>query len=206
MELNIATVTPDRPGREFFRPICEHYIERQTLQPDFSIFVDWEGDGSSDLILRCMHGVAEALDMGADFILFIENDDWYHPRYVEFMAEAFIANDMPHAVGIDNSTYFHLHSYRLHEQAHPGRASLCATGLSRAFFQYFNWNMATEPFLDLAVWKQAKTKAFISDRLVVGLKHGIGYAGGRGHLPTFGKPSSWDWLVDAIGEDIKYYQ
>ena len=135
-----------------------------------------------------------------DKILFIEDDEYYAPNYVEEMAKRLDEHEL---VGIKHSRYYHLPTggYRMFlSQAH---ASLAQTAFRSSFLPTFKEFMGMDhcaEFLDVRLWTQVrsiraqtigklKTNCrghlfFDETPLYVGMKGMPGRAGyGVGHKP-----------------------
>ena len=90
---------------------------------------------------------------------------------------------------------------------HPKRASLMNT-LIKCDAQ-IDWPKDEEVFLDLNLWKQLEGKTFNPAFMIsIGIKHGQGLCGGRGHssMNYNNDDPDWDYLKKHVDpESFKFY-
>lgn len=184
--MKIATITPTRGDRKDFLAQCRRMIHRQTLPPDEVIFVDFHSrDNEKDITLRYRRGIAEAIKRGCDIALFIEDDDWYHHEYIEWMVRMWESRGRPDLFGIEETYYYHLKLQNLWHSNHADRASAFST-LVNLKFTGMTWPADNDPFTDLWIWREWKcrkaTIKFDREKIyTIGVKHGMGLTGGSGH-------------------------
>lgn len=184
--MKIATITPTRGDRREFIAQCRRMIHRQTLPPDEVIFVNFQGKPDvKDITLRYKMGIEEARKRGCDVAFFIEDDDWYHHQYIEWMMRMWEANGQPDLFGVEETYYYHLKIQNLWHSNHPGRASAFSTMVNLKYTD-MNWPEDSDPFTDMWIWREWRCKkACIKyDRekvYAIGVKHGMGLTGGSGH-------------------------
>lgn len=208
----IAVIIPTRGDRPEFLRICKILIHRQTVQPDEIIFIDHPGKrGIKDITGRYRKGVQEAAARGCTVALFWEDDDWYHPKYIEWMLNKWNSVRRPMIFGIQETYYYHVGIGKRLYMRHPGRASAFCT-LVKIPFKMRVWPADSEPFLDMHIWRSVEGVAMeFEDKekpLAIGIKHGIGLSGGGGHKKNFNKWEKGDffkWFQDAVGEDYPLY-
>lgn len=217
--MKIAVVVPTRGDRPEFLNHCKRQIHRQTYCPDEVIFVDYQPVRSdvADLTARYRRGVEQALNKKCDFIAFLEDDDWYDSRYLEWMVQGWKACQKPEVFGIQSSYYFNLRSMQGALFEHPGRSSMFCTCLAigSGTLGHLAWPADTEKFLDLWIWKKwPLTKAtvnFTNEIYTIGIKHGVGLTGGGGHNidADFYKKHNYnkEWLHENIDDQsFQFYQ
>lgn len=223
----VTLITPTGGRQECFE-LCQKYIERQTYKGDFQWLVvddcnpptkakkyceyyrgpkDWKPGINTqrlnlDFVLPKIKG---------DYILFIEDDDWYHPKYIETMVD--LLKSVP-VVGETNAKYYNVQMPGYKEMQNYLHASLCQTGLSRELLPLLEWAINSgEIYIDVVLWKLVKEKkvasALLSElNLTVGMKKLPGRDGiGMGHKQ---KDYNYDQghikLKHWIGEDVSHYQ
>lgn len=179
--MKFAIITPDRGDRPEFTNFCLHQIERQKLPPgSFThIHVNYPPlNDEVDLIDRIKHGVNQAKMLGYDWVIVMENDDFYPKdylsRFLPFM-------DNADFIGDDRTIYYNIRNRTYSIFDHPHRASLFTTAFRISALNNFEWP-TQGPNLDIMLWKYArhKRRKFIKTG-AIGIKHGIGKCGGIGH-------------------------
>ena len=179
---SFAVIIPDRGDRPQFITHLFRQMGRMTTKPDYTIHVNWTPlDSRFDLVERIHDGVKKAKDLGIDLVFILENDDFYQPdhfeRFLPFDGDIF---------GDDQTTYYHLKSRTYKVISHPGRASLFTTGFRISAFEGFQWS--GDQFLDLRLWAWAnknKLRTKFVRTGAIGMKHGQGLCGGKGHKMVF---------------------
>jgi hypothetical protein len=173
-----AVIIPDRGDREEFTKFCLWQLSRMTVKPDKILHINWKPISNHfDLVERVYDGVLQAKEFGFDLVFIIENDDSYNPDYFErfgdFNADFF---------GDDLTYYYHLKTRQYKSMYHPGRSSLFTTGFRISALGDFQWG--GDVFLDMRLWEHAKRnklkKIFVNTG-AIGIKHGVGKCGGKGH-------------------------
>lgn len=174
-----CTITPDRGDRPELLEFCKHQISRMTTKPDHSYFISYPPRSADvDLVQRIREGIRLAELDGFDMVFILENDDFYPADY-------FV--DMPDMdfVGDDKTIYYHIGNRTYQEWSHPRRASLFTTGFKISAIKDFKWIPDNERFLDISLWRfnvNAHKPVIWHDSGAIGIKHGIGLCGGRGHI------------------------
>lgn len=170
-----------------------------TIKPDKSYFIDYQPTTTGfDLIERVQKGINLAASEGFDTVFIVEDDDFYPADYF---------NDIPDAdfIGDTRSIYYHLGNRSYQDWTHPRRASLYNTGFKISALNKFQWPEPQERFLDLSLWSYAvrehKTIGW-RQKNTVGIKHGIGLCGGKGHVQR-GKylDQEMEWLKANVDSD-----
>jgi hypothetical protein len=187
MKVSLLTPTGGRP--EAFK-LCETWMKRQTIQPYEWIVVDdfetptkctmgqkvirrtpyWK-PGENTLQLNLIEGLKAVT---GDIVLIIEDDDWYHPNYIENMirkfqeyfdefencaSESLVLNKPSLIVAEALTKYYNIknYSYMIHPNIDHG--SLFQTGFTADLIPqillYLNMYQR-ETWFDLILWKTIK--------------------------------------------------
>jgi hypothetical protein len=187
--VKFAVIIPDRRDRPEFTKNCLRQLERMTLKPDRVFHIDHPALGPGfDLIDRVRQGVSLAEQAGFDWCFIIENDDYYPANYFERFANYTFDYSF---LGQDYSDYYNLKNLTQNRFQHDYRASLFTTGFRISALNNFTWPENSKPFLDIELWKYArhKKRKFI-DTGALGIKHGLGLCGGKGHQMNW--PKNYD--------------
>ena len=214
----IGVLVPDRGDRPQFLENCKRMIKAQTLEPALDIVVNFEPESNkTDLTRRVREGFELLKEAGCECVLIMENDDFYSPEYIETIYKEWIKAGRPEIFGTNATIYYHIAWKQYRVLKHPRRASLMNTLIScRAGI---SWPDDSEVFLDLNLWNQLKGKTFSAPQgLSLGIKHGEGLCGGRGHsfapmfqeddpdssyLKSLTDPESFDFYVGKSEEILK---
>lgn len=148
-----------------------------------------------------------------DKILFIEDDDWYAPDYVDVMASLLEDCEL---LGECESYYYHIPSHQYQPQNNRKHASLCQTGLRRSLLGDLEkvCKSGSRVFLDIQLWENVPNHkhGLWPGRRCLGIKGLPGRKGiGNGHLP-FKYSDDWKpdpegkFLREWIGSDVKLYE
>lgn len=193
----IAAITPTRGDRPEFMEHCRWLVEQQTSNVRHFPVDYVPRNGECDLGGRVQRGLSLAFLAGAEFVLVMEDDDWYSPDYAAFMYQEWCERGKPAMIGLRPTVYYHLGSRRYRVLQHPGRASLCCMGFGPQILDHMTWPDG-ERFLDLWLWKRVPGEAFLvpavgygshgGKHYHIGIKHGIGMCGGSGHSDRFNYP------------------
>lgn len=198
----VSIVTPTLGNRPQFLKLCKRYVDRQTVQCEHVIVDDAQEVFPTDLTWRYKKGFERAT---GEVIIVMEDDDWYHQMYVEWMVARWKANGKPDIFGIADSHYYHVGENLYWHSQHPGRSSMCALLIRKD--AKIDFPADSEIWLDLHVCKKLKGVFEVPPfPLVVGIKHGIGQCGGVGHKKNFSLyQKNNNFLRNAIGADIQLY-
>jgi hypothetical protein len=204
----IGVIIPDRGDRPKFLANCKRMIAAQSIAPDQIILVsDKPINKVPDLTKRIREGFEFAKDIGCDVILIMENDDFYHVDYIATMLKEWKIAGRPDIFGTSSTVYYHVLKRQFKKLDHPKRASLMNT-LIKCDAQ-INWPNDEEIFLDLNIWKQLKGKTFEPGFMIsMGIKHGQGLCGGRGHSSMIynNDDPNWEYLKNNIDpESFEFY-
>ena len=186
--LKIGVIIPDKNDRPGFLAHCLDMMERQSIQPDHICLVNENsGIDGCDITWRYKKGFERIFNQyDCDVCFMIENDDWYRNDYIEQMLKKWEQLSRPDLLGIGTSVYYHIGLKKYKQLIHPVRSSaFCSMVTSEVLKHEFCAD--TEAFFDVYLWKsKMKKAAFIpSEQICLGIKHGIGSCGGKGHLLSF---------------------
>lgn len=223
MNNTFATITPTRGDRPELLERCKAQLQRQTLQPTKSYFIDYAPlGGAVDLVPRIISGIDQAKRDGIDRVFIWEDDDYYAPCYLDtMMAQA--APNMRNFIGHESTVYYNLRTQTFEELPHRGRASLFTTSFCISQLDKFVWPDDDYPFLDLKIWAYARRRRLprvlmpptgfyrtgLEGYLAVGMKHGTGLCGGAGHTMQLAEKDPelyalWRYIYEE--EDFIYYR
>lgn len=145
-----------------------------------------------------------------DTIVMMEDDDWYHPAYLERMAASIQGYDM---VGLVPNCYYFLtaHTYKMH--ANRRHSSFCSMAFGMKAARILREYSRRGPFLDLHLWRHwAHTMRCLRmpqpELMVIGMKGLPGRAGAThnpNRYPDTKDDAKLTFLTSCIGDDIKYY-
>ena len=204
---------------------CEMWMSRQTKLPDQWIIVD-DGKGPTEVVFNgCnvqyirrepkMDDPPHTLGLNlctalphvkGDKVIFIEDDDYYKPQYIEKMDQWL---DKSNICGQPNAIYYNL-KYRWW-QKHPNtkHASLCQTGIRRDLIRFLiplcEDNLR---YIDIDLWRIVQGRKYLDmgERLCVGLKGLPGRGGiGMGHDDHDTNDPDYSKFITFLGEDADVY-
>ena len=182
--MKTAIIIPDRGDRPEFLNNCLRMMRKQTMPPDhIEIVADPPLSSEKDITWRYRTGYERLRGKGFDCILFIENDDWYAPNYIEFMVKRWMHHDMPDLFGTAYTVYYHLKERGYFTMNHPERASAMNTLLKPDL--NFSWCADNDPYTDLHLWLHTGLNGKIVhpvNPIAIGIKHGVGLCGGVNHV------------------------
>lgn len=181
--MRIGVVIPDRGDRPKFLDNCLRMLRAQTLKPYiFMVISDPPANHMCDITKRYRAGYSKMSEIGMDIdvIAFIENDDWYSPKYLETMASAWDNHGRPDLFGTNYTIYYHLGVKGYFTMTHPDRSSAMNTFIKPGL--NIKWPVDHEPFTDMHLWMNLKGITFKPEEIIaIGMKHGVGMCGGRNH-------------------------
>lgn len=180
--MKIGVIIPHRNNRPHFIKNCFRMIDAQTVQPDVIELVnDAPISDKKDITWRYRTGYDRLRNKGIDVVFLIEDDDWYHPRYIEVMMNLWIANGCPEILGHSYTIYYHMYLKKHFIFNHDDRSS-AMNSMIKADLD-FEWCDDSEPYTDLHLWKTLNGKIVDPGHIIcMGMKHGIGMSGGQNHL------------------------
>jgi len=182
--MDYCTITPTRSDRPKLLDFCKHQLDRMSEgRPSFVI--DYKPRTTlPDLVPRMKIGYEMAREAGAEFVFIIEDDDAYPEDYLRTKVLDF------DFFGYNTTTYYNLRNQTYATFKHKNRSSLFCTGFRVSAMEGFRWPSPTSVFLDLEIWDYAvrKKKHIVlhDNNPCIGIKHGIGLTGGKGHRMKMG--------------------
>jgi hypothetical protein len=223
MKITALTAHCDRP--EAWK-LCEKYMARQTRASDQWLVIDSSPEPITPSIACDYHhrpdlekmsdkvlwAIKENLIQG-DAVVFWENDDWYHPEWIEWCERYLPQYDI---VGQGLALYYHAGQRWWSDCKNARHASLCQTAIRRELLPFLT-NLIKgfdNQFFDTRLWRLDKRRYLDmpdhAHRLVVGMKGLPGKLGysqeHRPEIPTNVKidPSLFV-LWKLIGQDAEAY-
>jgi hypothetical protein len=197
--MSFAVIIPDRNDRPELTEFCFKQIERMTRKPDEIIHVNYPAiSNDMDLAERVFYGAKAAEGKGFDLVFILENDDAYPADYFERFGA--MQGDL---FGDDLTFYYNLKNRTFQSFPHAGRSSLFTTGFRISSVKGFQFS--GNQFLDIRLWKYAAERGlkrtFIHSG-AVGMKHGTGLCGGKGHTMKMKNcDSNMNWLKDRVDRE-----
>jgi hypothetical protein len=210
--MKFCTITPTRSDRPELLNHCIWQINRFRIKPDAVYLIDYPPDGPGfDLVTRIQTGVEQAQLDGMDWAVIIEDDDAYNRNYLDnflpFMETT--GKNQVDFIGQETSIYYNLKNQTFKEWQHPHRSSLFITAFRISALNNFVWPTDQNPFLDIRLWEYARfrKRQFIKTG-AIGMKHGLGLCGGKGHVqknPNF--DTDLKWLRASVDEkSFEFYK
>lgn len=178
----ICTITPDRGDRKPLMDLCTNQLLRMNPSPNFIIsIVEPPKSSAVDLVPRIKQGIEVAKRNGYDNVYIVESDDYYIANYLELMP----IGDYDF-IGFDNTVYYNLKTKSYQRFDHQNHSSLFCTAFKISALDKFQWPHDEFLWLDVALWKYAKQnnkkwKLLSDENTCLGIKHGMGKVGGKGH-------------------------
>ena len=186
--MSFATITPTRGDRPELLSFCKHQLERMTVKPDKTYFIDHPpANGTTDLTGRIRMGIERAKADGFERVFIIEDDDYLPATYFEQMLKGWPQGVK--IIGAKATLNYNLRYNSWQKDEHPDRSSLHHTAFDLSALDRFKFPDNDYIFLDKKIWtyvnRQHIPADLISQPLVVSMKHGIGKTGGRGHSTNY---------------------
>lgn len=225
--LQLLTATGARP--EAFA-LCQRWAARQTYTgPVHWIIVDdgprqqrvermpenwltvlirrapfWQ-PGENTQARNLLHGL-DAIDPDGPLVIW-EDDDWYAPDWLDV-----VSRELQHAelVGECRARYYNVALQRGRQLNNQSHASLCATAMRGRAIQTFRKACERkQKFIDIELWRSARSRRLFGGHRVVGIKGLPGRGGiGMGHSEDFNGQHDPDQslLRSWIGDDAEAYR
>jgi len=191
--MKIGILIPDRNDRPEFLQNCLRMINNQIVKPHIIEIVNDPPPENfllgnkimknvCDITYRYRIGYERLKNKGLDIIALIENDDWYHPTYLETMLSKWVAVGKPDLLGHDYTTYYHIKEFAHFNMNHKTRSSAMNTFIKPDL--NINWCYDGEAYTDLHLWLKCGLSKHIfhpEKHICLGIKHGEGFCGGVNH-------------------------
>ena len=202
----ISLITPTRGDRPKFLDKCVQDHKNNNLAEH--LLINYPPLSSAfDLTQRVRKGINLSAH---DNVSIIEDDDYYPFEYTYFIDCKLDNYDV---VGYPYTWYYNIVTRRYEMFRHPGRSSLFCTSFRKSVLKGFVWPKDDEPFLDIYLWRyliREKKVYWATEKnpMPIGIKHGIGKCGGRGHVMNLKHSDpNMEWLRDHVGKDsFDFYQ
>jgi len=208
--MKIGLAIPTRGDRNIFLSKCLQMMNNQTRKADL-IHVVSEAPKSEDkdITYRYKKAFKYLFKQGCDVVFLIEDDDFYSEEYIETMLTEWIQAGKPDVFGTDSTTYYHLNRRKYKTMKHVNRSSAFSTMVTKEVMN-IDFPKDNEPFLDMEIWKQLNGKTFApANQICLGIKHGVGLSGGRGHNENFPydfEDENLGFLKSVVGEMFESYK
>jgi glycosyltransferase involved in cell wall biosynthesis len=201
--MRVGVIVPTRGDRPLFLQNCKRLISNQTLKPTEVLFVDFKPINSQkDITKRYRFGYDYFRNKGLDVIALMEDDEWYHPEYLERMTSQWDKSGRPDLLGTNYTIYYHVRLFKYFIMRHTRRSVAMSTLIKPDM--NFNWCPDTEAYTDSHLWFAAKHQYGKKltgivwappFHLCLGIKHGVGLTGGSNHttdLHRYNRPGSFN--------------
>lgn len=143
----------------------------------------------------------------SDRLVICEDDDWYAPDWLTHVAGQLERAEL---VGEQRARYYNIALRRGRQLSNTHHSSLCSTAMRGSALEAFRRSCGQQPkFIDLHLWRHARSRHLFSGHRVVGIKGLPGRGGiGMGHRNNFSGVDDRDGalLREWIGEDARLYQ
>jgi predicted O-methyltransferase YrrM len=233
MKIVAVTTACNRP--EAWK-LSELFMSRQTRKPDEWIVIDDDDpptvctmgqryiydpscrNGRRSSLIEKLRVVFRSGILNADAVVFWENDDWYHPTWIEECEKALSAPSCM-IFGEGRAIYYNVKDRWWYEHENMRHASLCSTAIRKELFPILS--SLTEdgnPFIDQRLWDNSRSsRRKLRDplghggkRLVVGIKAmpgRQGYGGGHGERDKASHDDpEMQKLIGLINTDYTLYE
>lgn len=199
--MKTCIIMPDRGDRPELFAFAVQQINRMGFGQAAYLMNDKPTTDEVDIVPRIRKGVEMAKRDGFKFVLILENDDMYPEEYLLHLGDYWNYD----FVGFGDTTYYNLKNKTWQKFYHPSRSSLFCTGFRISALSDNFWSRIkdTETFLDIKIWDEAhRTNAnvlLMPDNPCVGVKHGLGKTGGKGHRMLLSNPDpEMKWLREHV--------
>ena len=223
MTYDITLITPTGGRPEAFA-LCEQYVGRRKTDLSIQWIIVNDYDDAPHLMATDIvrpdpkwkigdktlgRNIKAAAPMiKSDIVLFIEDDDWYSPDYIQHYYEKLQTVDL---YGQGAAKYYNVATCQYMIHTNKQHASLCQTGIrTDKLINNLHCFDGAYPFHDLALWKIEATKQIDPvSNLCIGIKGMGGRAGlGMGHRNdlSLSRDKNYDVLKRWIGDDADNYK
>jgi len=227
--MSLVTLITPGGGRPEAFVLCEKYVARQTYKGAIQWIV--ADDNPADPVICTMgqehvfgdlvwkpgfntqrYNMAAALPLvKGDYVLVIENDDYFHPEYIENYVYWLEKFDI---VGTTESVYYSLRTRGYKEMKNFQHCSTTQTAFRKSYLPQFERALHSgQTFFDIELWNTARNKrhnyllASTGKPLCIGMKGLPGrYGVGVGHTDNdFISDPNFVKLKELVGDDAKAY-
>ena len=180
----IAAIIPDRGDRPEFLQNCFRMMANQTMPPEIFLINQKSPmkENEKDITWRYRTGYDQIRGKGFECVFFVENDDYYHPQFIETMYKAWIMHNKPQVFGPNYTYYYNIVQRLCVKLTHLRRSTMASTMMLPDL--NFNWPVDTDPYTDSWIWTRAKLRGITwcpENQIFIGIKHGFGLTGGQFH-------------------------
>lgn len=180
--MTFCAIIPDRNDRKELTEHCLWQLSRMTIKPDKIYHINDEPKSDKfDLTERVRKGWLMAKEDKIEWCFIVENDDAYPDYYFnQYFKEGVDGIDF---IGDNKTIYYNIKNKTWQNFNHSLRSSLFTTAFRTESMNEFRWPNDNKAFLDIRIWEEyaiSFPKLFI-DSGSVGIKHGLGLCGGKGH-------------------------
>jgi hypothetical protein len=184
----IGVVIPTcNKDRKQFLSFLLNRLQRQSRNADSINVVGYPNiKNINDLYERYLHGITELIYEGCNFIIFMEDDDYYPLTYIKDIYDKWIERNRPIIVGNSPTRYYHIlnNTYRIY----PDLAWCSAHCTAVSSLVKLNFPHGDKIEFDKKLWEYNTGEKICMDRFMVSIKHGIGMTAGRIHQTKNMKP------------------
>lgn len=218
----ITLITPTGDRHISFK-ICEQWMSRQTMQFQQWIVVD---DGkiptvpvqnqiyirrnpSSQGHMSLADNMLAALPhVKGDYVIIIEDDDYYRPDYIENMYKWL---QRANIAGENKAIYYNIKCRYFYQNQNKKHASFCNTGFTRINISpLMRICESHDSFLDIKLWEGAYGPKYLDNNEIkkcIGIKGMPGRLGiGSGHCTKVSNDPLMIKLKNLIGQDYLVYK
>lgn len=182
--LPLSVIIPTRGDRPLFSRLLNLNIQR--CNADDIIVIDHAPQSSeNDLLQRLQIGVEQAKHK---HVAILEDDDIYHPGWWNFIYGLTAQYPDNLCYGIKKFAYYHLRHHALHIWEKTNTCALFASAFKTHWLGQALENIMPEHSKAIAIDENLWRSAPLGTRLLhacdvapIGLKHGTGLLGGKGH-------------------------
>lgn len=197
-----CTITPTRGDRNKLLAFTLSRIPCYQL-----VMLEEPKSEAIDIVPRIRHGIERAKAKGYEYVIIMEDDDFYPRDYVTSIDWTDID-----FFGYSDTVYYNLKNRTYQTFDHPNRSSLFCTGLRIDALEGFDWPNDNWPFLDIRLWEFAnrtnKRIKLLQNNPALGIKgHGLGKHAGKGHVMLLKySDNDFSYLKSRVDEEaFKFY-
>ncbi len=195
--INLGVIIPTLRDRPVFLKFCLDRLKRQSYKPYKVKIIDYlNNTDKADIAKRYKEGIRYLFDKGCDLVAMMEDDDYYPLTYLHELVEKWVDHNRPNIIGCRNTVYYHLPTRKWLEVSPNHSSAFCTAVSPRANIDVCG---DYEAYYDLYLWMANKGVQVRFKKIPIGIKHGIGRCGGRGHQSDFWR----NYKADYDGSQLK---